>query len=104
MEFVTAKNPYASSSSPKEAADKHIRAQLMVIIRKMIHERGLSQIRAAELLCTTQARISEIVNGKLENHTVDRLFDMLNILGWDFQFQYDGSKVTANAEKVSKAA
>ncbi|MBS9438214.1 helix-turn-helix domain-containing protein [Photorhabdus noenieputensis] len=63
MEFIVTKNPYVSScNNPNEANDKHIRAQLMVIIRKMIQERGLSQVKAAELLGTTQARISEIIN------------------------------------------
>jgi len=99
MEFVTVKNPYASSSSSREATEKHLRAQLMVMIRKMIQERGLNQSKAAELLGTTQGRVSEIINGKTENHTTDRLFAMLKILGWDFQFGYDGSNVTVKAEK-----
>ncbi|HBM3131042.1 TPA: XRE family transcriptional regulator [Klebsiella michiganensis] len=104
MEFVVVKNPYVSSStSLKEANDKHIRAQLMVIIRKMIQERGLSQKKAAELLGTTQSRISEIVNGKLDNHTIDKLFSMLNILGWDFKFGYSGGVLTASAEHSNNA-
>lgn len=105
MEFVVVKNPYASSSaSVDEASDKHIRAQLMVIIRMMIHERGLNQKQAAELLETTQPRISEIINGRLENHTIDRLFTMLSILGWNFTFAYANGIVTANAEQASHAA
>lgn len=105
MEFVVVKNPYASSSSSvNEASDKHIRAQLMVIIRKMIQERGLTQREAAELLETTQPRVSEIINGKLDNHTIDRLFTMLNILGWDFKFGYSGGVVTATAEHSCQVA
>lgn len=105
MEFVVVRNPYASSSdSVNEANDKHIRAQLMVIIRKMVHERGLSQKKAAELLGTTQPRISEIINGRLDNHTIDRLFSMLNTLGWDFKFGYNGGVVTASAEQSCNAA
>ncbi|EJZ2371912.1 XRE family transcriptional regulator [Escherichia coli] len=105
MEFVVVKNPYASSSSSvNEASDKHIRAQLMVIIRKMIRERGLTQREAAELLETTQPRVSEIINGKLDNHTIDRLFIMLNILGWDFKFGYSGGVVTATAEHSCQVA
>lgn len=105
MNFVTVKNPYASSSSnAAEASDKHVRAQLMVIVRKIINERGLNQTKAAELLGTTQARVSEIVNGKLDNHSLDRLFNMLHILGWDFNFAYDDGEVKANAEKVAEAA
>jgi predicted XRE-type DNA-binding protein len=105
MNFVTVKNPYASSSSSAaDASDKHIRAQLMVIVRKMIHERGLNQTKAAALLGTSQARISEIINGKLDNHSIDRLFSMLHILGWDFNFAYDDGEVKANAEKVAEAA
>lgn len=105
MEFVVVKNPYVSSStSVNEASDKHIRAQLMVVIRKMIQERGLSQKKAAELLETTQPRVSEIINGKLDNHTIDRLFSMLNILGWDIKFGYNDGILTAAAEQISHAA
>ncbi|MEK9496371.1 helix-turn-helix transcriptional regulator [Photorhabdus sp. P32] len=105
MEFIVTKNPYISSSNnPSEANDKHIRAQLMVIIRKMIQERGLSQVKAAELLGTTQARISEIINGKLENHTIDKLFDMLNRLGWNFEFSYHEGVVTVAVDKIIKVA
>lgn len=105
MNFVTVKNPYASSAATaKDASDKHIRAQLMVIVRKLINERGLNQTNAAKFLGTSQARVSEIINGKLENHTIDRLFSMLHTLGWDFQFGYDGSNVTVKSEKISDAA
>lgn len=104
MDFVVVKNPYASSSDPKEAGDKHVRAQLMIIIRKMIQERGLSQAKAAKLLGTTQPRVSEIINGKLNNHTIDKLFEMLAILGWDFNFGYSGGVVTANAQQNSEVA
>ncbi len=76
----------------------------MVIIRKMIQERGLSQVKAAELLGTTQARISEIINGKLENHTIDKLFNMLNRLGWNFEFSYHEGMVTVAVDKIIKVA
>ncbi|WP_323835815.1 helix-turn-helix domain-containing protein [Photorhabdus africana] len=88
----------------KDNGYKHIRAQLMVIIRKMIQERGLSQVKAAELLGTTQARISEIINGKLENHTIDKLFNMLNRLGWNFEFSYHEGMVTVAVDKIIKVA
>ncbi|MFW7226175.1 MULTISPECIES: helix-turn-helix domain-containing protein [unclassified Serratia (in: enterobacteria)] len=105
MEFVVVKNPYASSNAdPRVAGDKHIRAQLMNIIRKMIQERGLSQAQAAKLLGTTQPRISEIINGKLTNHTIDKLFEILGVLGWDFKFGYSGGVVTASAEQTTEVA
>lgn len=105
MDFIVVKNPYQSSSENVQlAADKHIRAQLMIIIRKMIQERGLSQTEAAKLLSTTQTRISEIVNGKIANHSVDKLFTMLHILGWDFQFDYAGGVVTVTAEQAGEVA
>lgn len=80
------------------------RSGFMVIIRKMIQERGLSQTEAAKLLSTTQTRISEIVNGKIANHSVDKLFTMLHILGWDFQFDYAGGVVTVTAEQAGEVA
>lgn len=99
MKLVVVKNPYASSENAKDANDKHIRAQLMVIIRKIIQEKGLTQAKAAALLDTSQARISEITRGKTENHTIDKLFAMLQRLGWDFNFTYNEGTITTSAAR-----
>ena len=65
-------------------ADEHlVKADLAFHIRQALQERGLTQTEAAKLLGTSQARISELYNGRVARMTYDRLLDWLNVLGND---------------------
>lgn len=57
------------------------RACVMLRIAEIIRERGITQKEAAALLGVPQSKISRLMNGKLSQFSMDRLFDMLNILG-----------------------
>ena len=62
-------------------ADEHlVKADLAFRIRQALQERALTQTEAASLLGTSQARISELYNGKVSQMTYDRL------LGWAKRF------------------
>jgi predicted XRE-type DNA-binding protein len=63
--------------SPEEAENLKIRAVLMDAIEDLIESRGLTQQRAAELLGTTQPRVSDLVRGKINEFTIDSLVRML---------------------------
>jgi len=65
----------------EEADNLKIRARLMIAIEGWIEERGLTQQRAAELLGTTQPRISDLVRGKIDQFTIDSLVKMLSHTG-----------------------
>lgn len=67
----------------EEASDFSMRVDLMLDIRDMIQERGLTQSQAAELIGITQSRVSEIVNGKFRKFTVDALMEYVRALGAD---------------------
>ena len=49
----------------EEAAELEMRAKLLSGINKWLSKSGLTQTEAAELLGVTQARVSEIKNGKI---------------------------------------
>jgi predicted XRE-type DNA-binding protein len=67
-------------------ADAHlVKADLASRIRQGLQERGLTQTEAARLLGTSQARVSELYNGKVAQMTYDRLLGWLNALGNDVQ-------------------
>ena len=67
-------------------ADAHlVKADLAFKIRHLLRERGLTQTEAARILGTSQARISELYNGKVAQMTYDRLLGWLNALGNDVQ-------------------
>jgi len=64
-----------------EAENLRVRARLMAPLERYVRERGLTQTEAAEELDTTQARISELVNGKVQAFSIDALVNMLNRVG-----------------------
>jgi predicted XRE-type DNA-binding protein len=89
MEFVRVSNPFLSSSESEEVAiDKHYRAQLMVAIRNILHERGMTQKQAAQLFGVPQPRISEVVNGKVSACSVEKLLVYLYKLGVQLSFDF----------------
>jgi predicted XRE-type DNA-binding protein len=64
-----------------EAKNLRVRARLMAPLERSIRERGITQAEAAEELGTTQARISELMNGKIQAFSIDALIKMLDRAG-----------------------
>lgn len=64
-----------------EAENLRVRARLMAPLEHYVRERGITQEEAAEELGTTQARISELMNGKVQSFSIDALINMLNRVG-----------------------
>lgn len=57
------------------------KAELVRRIRGLIAERGLTQVKAAELLGIDQPKVSALVRGRVDGYTIDRLFRFLTALG-----------------------
>ena len=64
-----------------EAESLRVRARLMAPLERSVRERGITQAEAAEELGTTQARISELMNGKIQAFSIDALINMLDRAG-----------------------
>ena len=64
-----------------EAENLRVRARLMAPLERSIRERGITQAEAARELGTTQARISELMNGKIQAFSIDALINMLDRAG-----------------------
>jgi predicted XRE-type DNA-binding protein len=47
-------------------------------LERSIRERGITQAEAAEELGTTQGRISELMNGKIQAFNIDALTNILD--------------------------
>ena len=58
---------------------------LAIAIRQLITSQGLTQAHAAERLGTTQPIISDLVRGRLDGFSIERLVRFLNALGQDVQ-------------------
>jgi len=75
-----------------DAENLKLRAQLMMEVRRYFEESGLTQVAAAKAMKTTQPRLNNVLKGKIEKCTIDRLVQMLAEVGWSVSI------------KVSKAA
>ena len=58
---------------PAEAQVLALRAELMGRLRRLIEERGWTQVEAARELRIGQSRVSDLVNGKWEKFSLDML-------------------------------
>jgi predicted XRE-type DNA-binding protein len=56
------------------------KAELVRRMRDLIADRGLTQVKAAELLGLDQPKVSALVRGRVEGYSLDRLFRFLNAL------------------------
>jgi predicted XRE-type DNA-binding protein len=65
------------TDSPAEAADLQFRADLMLTLRKLLEERKLRQAEIAEALGVSQPRVSELMRGKIDLFSADKLIGFL---------------------------
>ena len=68
-----------------DAEDLLAKAVLALHIRRAIDARKLTQTQAAGLLGVDQPKVSQIINGRLDGFSTDRLLRFLNDLGCDVQ-------------------
>ena len=61
------------------------RAKVMERITEIIQARGLTQEKAAKILCLPQSKVSCLMNGKLSLFSLEHLFELLNALDSDVE-------------------
>ena len=72
----------AIEDDPATASSLRLRSQLMMEITEYVQQSGLTQAAAAKKLGTTQPRLNDIMKGRIEKCTVDRLVNMLSAVGY----------------------
>ena len=75
----------SSSKSTAEAKSLELKAQLMIVLRELIHNNGWNQAKAAEVLGITQPRVSYLINGQVSKFSMDKLYEFLTLCGYDFE-------------------
>ena len=70
---IMARSVFHDLFPEEEAAELEMRAKLLSGINKWLNKSGLTQTEAAEQLGVTQARISEIKNGKINRFSLSML-------------------------------
>jgi predicted XRE-type DNA-binding protein len=67
--------------SPDEAAILQMRADLMDKLREFIETKKLTQANAAQILCVSQSRISDLIRGKWERFSLEMLVTLATRAG-----------------------
>ncbi|MGQ7272263.1 helix-turn-helix domain-containing protein [Marinobacter nauticus] len=67
------------------AAEMQFRSDLMIVLRKIFEAQGWTQKDIGEVLGVPQPRVSEIVNGKVDKVSSDKLISYLAKLGFRFK-------------------
>ena len=73
---------------PAESADLALRAYLMAEIRKFIDRNDLTQVKAAEFFGIGQPKVSNIMNGKIEEISSDYLAGLLAKTGGELRYSF----------------
>ncbi len=77
----------------EEAEHLRIRADLMIVLSRVIQNRGLTQVKAAELLGVSQPRVSDLVRGKIHRFSIDTLVAMLGHAGVRVELRVRAARV-----------
>jgi predicted XRE-type DNA-binding protein len=68
-----------------DAEELKAKADLVIQIIQIIEERGLKQVEAAEIMGVDQPKVSQLMHGKLDGFSMERLYRFLNTLGMDVE-------------------
>jgi len=60
-----------------EAENLRIRSDLMARLRKLIEDEGLTQAQTARMLGVSQPRVSDLVRGRIDLFSIDKLVNLL---------------------------
>ena len=71
----------ALEDNPAMAQNLKIRSELMITLRQYIKDAGLGQKEAADVFGVHQPRISDLMRGKIDKFTIDKLVNMLARIG-----------------------
>ena len=84
-----------------EVSELQTRSDLMIVIRDLISSHGWTQVQAGQKLGLTQPRVSDLVNGRIEKFSIDKLMCCLYQVGFRFKPVYQNNTLTMTIEQVS---
>lgn len=88
----------AVTDSQEEANELQTRADLMIVIRDIVEDKGWKQVEVAEKLALTQPRVSDLLNGKIDKFSIDLLMTCLFRLGFRFKPVYRNHTLTMTVQ------
>ena len=89
MEITEGSGNVFADFGVKNPEEAQLKSRLALRLYKAIQDKGLTQRQAAEILGVDHAKVSAIVNGRLEGYSIDRLFRFLNALDVNVEIKLD---------------
>lgn len=77
----------AIEKTPGEAAHMKLRSALMAELQQRIRDEAWTQSQTARRLGVTQPRVSDLMRGKIDLFSIDKLVDMLAAAGREVEFR-----------------
>ena len=88
----------AVTDNKEEANELQTRADLMIVIRDIVNDKGWKQEKTAKILNLTQPRVSDLLKGKIEKFSIDLLMTCLFRLGFRFKPSYENHKLAMTVQ------
>ncbi len=88
----------AIAENSAEAADMKFRADLMLVMRELFEDQRWTQADIMAALEIAQPRASELMTGKLDKFSSDKLIGFLAKLGYQLQPHYHRNQPDGTAE------
>ncbi len=85
------------------ASEYETRADLMIVIRDIIESKLWEQKEAAKNLGLTQPRVRDLVNGRIEKFSIDKLMSCLYQLGYRFKPTFENQNLSMIVQNVTTA-
>ena len=92
----------AITEDAAEASGLQTRSDLMIAIRDIVNDKGWDQKQAAAAMGITQPRVSDLVNGRIEKFSIDKLMTWLYKIGFRFKPQFENGQLTMSVQSVAQ--
>ena len=92
----------AITEDAAEASELQTRSDLMIAIRDIVNAKGWDQKQAAAAMGITQPRVSDLVNGRIEKFSIDKLMTCLYRIGFRFKPQFENGQLTMSVQSVAQ--
>lgn len=103
--FTRVSNVWESSAkTPEEAKSLEFKAQMMIVIRGLIISNGWNQSEAAKHLHITQPRVSNLINGQVSKFSLDTLYEILGLCGYNFELSLEDGIPDISVKPSNEAA
>lgn len=87
-----------------DPVERQTKTQLAMALNRIVKDRGLKQTDAAQLLGIPQPKVSALVNYRLDGFSVERLMQLLVLLGRDVEIVVRPSRAGTAQMTVLEAA